>query len=869
MNLKEILHDEIMPMVEKPSRYVGTEYNAVIKDTKDIELRVALVFPDLYDLGLGNVGILILYSILNDLPWCWCERAYAPAMDMEDELRKRDLPLFCNESKDSLSDMHMIGFTLQSELTYTNILTCIDLAGLSLRAEDRAEDAPLLFAGGPAVFNPEPLVPFFDFFVIGEGEDIILEIAETLRPLRNATRDEKLRALEGIEGIYIPKFYPFETLADGQVLPKEDAPKINKLVVDDLNTAKFPTDYIVPYTQQVHDRLALETLRGCTQGCRFCQAGMVTRPVRERTLENVDKLMEEALAKTGYEEVSLVSLSTCDYSRPRMLVNQAARRAAKDRVSVSLPSLRLDSFSVEMADAVADVRRSGLTFAPEAATPRLRSVINKWIPDEGLLDMAAEAYKRGWSHVKCYFMIGLPTERDEDIEAIVDLSKRTLAVGRKIKSNARVHLGVSTFVPKPFTPFQWAPQIGMEETERRQLILDRGFKGNGGIKFGRHTSETTFIEGLLARSDRRAADLLEAAWNNGARFESWDEHCNLAAWQKAIEDTGFDVEFAFRERDLNERLPWDHLDVLMPKEWMQEDWARAMELTHAPDCRAGKCHLCGVIFRERKLCQHMLKNQRQGRIDERDWTPIPVPEHAEPLPVQRLRFRIGRHSEPRFLSHLELVNSWIRTLRRAKAPLSYSQGFHAHPKVTFAAAAPVGEESIADYMDVILTQRCDPADMLKRVKAVVPKGIEAYECREVSIKTESLMSSVEGFSWSFHFHADDPQALQNRVEEMMAAEELLVERKVKAKKQRRKGRRSAPKQTREIDIRPMLTELRVTHVDGNDISIECSSCAHDGRLAKSREILQLLGLDPLKVHVMKRATHFVGDAATAPDLTNV
>ena len=491
MNLSQVIHKEILPAVEKPSRYLGTEINSTHKVLDDVDLRVALVFPDLYDLGLGNLGILILYSILNDLPWCWCERGYAPAADMEQALRERGLPLFCNESKDSLGDMDMIGFTLQSELTYTNILTCIDLAGLPLRTADRHEDAPLLFAGGPAVFNPEPLAPFIDFFVIGDGEDVILEIVETMRSIKSLPRLEKLATLAKIKGIYVPVLYPFEELADGRILPKVDAPKIVKRTVDTLDGAKFPTNYVVPYTQQVHDRLGLEVLRGCTQGCRFCQAGMVTRPVRERTLKNIDKLMEESLAKTGYEEVSLVSLSTCDFSRPLQLIDQASRRAARDRVSVSLPSLRLDSFSVEMADAVADVRRSGLTFAPEAATPRLRAVINKWIPDEGLLEMAAEAYKRGWQHVKCYFMIGLPTERDEDILAIADLSKRTLLVGQEINPKARVNLGVSTFVPKPFTPFQWAAQIDMEETERRQQILDREFKGHNAIKFGRHDAKTT------------------------------------------------------------------------------------------------------------------------------------------------------------------------------------------------------------------------------------------------------------------------------------------------------------------------------------------------------------------------------------------
>ncbi len=706
--LREVLERDVLPAVERPSRYLGSELNSTHKDPGAVDLRVALVFPDLYDLGLGNLGILILYAILNKLDWCWCERAYAPAPDMERQLRDRGLPMFTNESKDSLGTMDVIGFTLQSELTYTNILNIIDLAGMPLRTKDRDESHPLTMAGGPSVFNPEPLAPFIDFFVIGEGEDVVLDIAESLRASKGLPRVERLEALAKIGGVYVPELYPFETMPDGRILPKEDAPKIVKRIVQDLDGATFPVNYIVPYTAQVHDRVGLEVLRGCTQGCRFCQAGMVTRPVRERSLEKVDELMQRTLEATGYEEISLVSLSTCDFSRPRMLVEQAAKRAAQENVAVSLPSLRLDSFSVELADMVAGVRRSGLTFAPEAATPRLRAVINKWIPDEDLLQMSSEAFKRGWNHVKTYFMIGLPTERDEDVEAIVDLCIRTLKLGRTVNPKAKVNTGVSTFVPKPFTPFQWAEQITLDEAYRRQRILENGFRPHAAIKFGRHEPETTFIEGMLSRADRRGADLIEAAWRNGARLESWNEHLNFQAWLDAVQQTEYDVAGALRARELDERLPWDHIDMMIPKKWFQEDWQRAMELKHAQDCRAGKCHLCGVIYRERDLCKHMLKRQKQGRIDEQAWVRTPLPEFKEPEPAQRLRLRIGRLGETRFLSHLELVNAWIRVLRRACAPIAYSQGFHAHPKLGFATAPPLGEESVGDYMEITLRARgCD------------------------------------------------------------------------------------------------------------------------------------------------------------------
>ena len=848
-SLREKLQNEILPLVQKPSRYLGTELNSTHKDLNDVDLRVALVFPDLYDLGLGNLGILILYAILNEKPWCWCERAYTPAPDMEAILRERGLPLFTNESKDSLAAMDLIGFTLQSELTYTNILNAIDLAGIPLRTKDRDESHPLTMAGGPSVFNPEPLAPFIDFFVVGEGEDAIVEIAELLRPMKLNTRREKLEALAKLEGVYVPELYPFETMPDGQILPKEDAPKIVKRTVQNLDGATFPVNYVVPYTQQVHDRVGLEVLRGCTQGCRFCQAGMVTRPVRERSLEKIDELMERTLAATGYEEVSLVSLSTCDFSRPRMLVEQAARRAAKDNVSVSLPSLRLDSFSVELADMVAGVRRSGLTFAPEAATPRLRALINKWIPDEDLLTMSSEAYKRGWNHVKTYFMIGLPTERDEDVEAIVDLCIRTLKLGRTFNPKAKVNTGVSTFVPKPFTPFQWAEQITLVEAYRRQGILERGFKGHSAIKFGRHEPETTFIEGLLTRADRRGADLLEAAWRNGARLESWSEHLNIDAWYKAIEQTNFDVKEQFRERDLNERLPWDHIDVLMPKQWFQEDYQRAMELQHAQDCRAGKCHLCGVIYRERELCKHMLKRQKQGRIDEQNWQPTPIEKYVEPEPVQRLRFRIGRTGEVRFLSHLEVMNAWVRALRRARAPLSYSQGFHAHPKITFATAAPVGEESIGDYMDVVLKEIVDPIELLGRVQATLATGFRAINVEEVPLKAPALMAACSGYAYSLTATAEG-ETVATRIAEIMDAGEILVERDVKVKDWKGRERR----EKKDIDIRPMIARLEITQSANHQTIIEFDTVIVGGRSARPREIVALLGLDSVSTQVLKRDT---------------
>lgn len=862
MNLRRALERDILPIVEKPSRYLGTEHNTVHKHEElargEIDVRLALVFPDLYDLGLGNLGLHILYAVLNRLPWCWAERAYSPALDLERELRARGLPMFAWESKDSLGDLDGLGFTLQSELTYTNILNLIDLAGIPLRTADRDDSHPLTFAGGPAVFNPEPLAPFMDFFVIGDGEDAVVDLAEALRRTRGRPRAERLAEIAKLDGFYVPALYPMDELPDGRLVPPLDAPRIVKRTVRDLDGATFPVDYIVPFTKQIHDRVSLEVLRGCTQGCRFCQAGMTTRPVRERSLVAIDKLMERTLAATGYEEVSLVSLSTCDYSRVRTLVEQAATRAEADHVSVSLPSLRLDSFSVDLADRVAGFRRSGLTFAPEAASPRLRALINKWIPDEDLLDMACAVYDKGWDHVKLYFMIGIPTEREDDVDAIADLTLRALARGRAANRRAKVHTGVSTFVPKPFTPFQWARQIGIEECEAKQRqLLDR-FRRHPAVKFGRHDPEETFLEGLVSRSDRRAADLIEAAFRKGARFDAWNEFRKFDIWQEAIAETGFDAEDALRERDPAERLPWDHIDVLIPKEWFQQDWAKALELQHAGDCRAAKCWQCGVIDRERDLCLHMLRDCRQGAREETGVTLAPHTEKrpAEPDPVQRIWLKVGREGDARFLSHLETMNAWIRALRRARAPLAYSQGFHAHARVAFSTAAPVGEESRGDYLDLLLIRPVDPAELVRDVSAALPDGLLVFDGFEVSRGVPSLQAQVEGFAYRIFPEAITRGTLEERVGALLAAPSLVVERLAKS---------NGAKARIQVDVRPCIASLTVGGCDDGDAWVDFTTRCANGRTAKPREILSLLGLEPSSTRVLKIDT-FLAPQSVSPAL---
>jgi radical SAM family uncharacterized protein/radical SAM-linked protein len=836
-NLKSRLLNELLPRVQKPARYLGNELHSIHKDPDSVRLRVALFFPDFYELGLGNLGLHILYAILNTREDVWAERAYTPAPDMEALLREKDLPLFMLESKDALPAADLIGFTLQSELTYTNILNALDLAGIPLRSEGRDDRHPLIMAGGPCAMNPEPLAPFIDFFLIGDGEEAIHEIADALVPLRGAGRVEKLDALAEIEGVYIPG----RRRADGR--------KVRRRIVRNLDAAPFPSEYIIPFIKPVHDGVPIEVMRGCTRGCRFCHAGIVNRPVRERSTDAAESLVRRSLDATGQENVSLVSLSTCDYSDACELVARAAAAAHPRGASVSLPSLRLDNFAVELADMVTGVRRSGLTFAPEAATPRMRAIINKYIRDDDLIEMAREAFRRGWTHIKTYFMIGLPMERDEDVEAIADLCLRTLEAGREITKRATIRTSVSTFVPKPFTPFQWAPQISLAETARRQALLADRFRKHPGINFGRHNPEASYIEGLLSRAGREAADLIEAAWRRGARHETNDDAVNPAAWREAVEATGYDAEAAMGVRNREETFPWDHIDAGVDRAWLWREWEKALRLELTPDCRAGRCHRCGIQQRHPGVCT-VRSAEEAGPAEKPAETPQTLPE--APDPVQRIRFRIGRRGEARLLGHLELQTAWIRALRRAGAPMAHSKGFHAHPKLSFSTAAPLGEESEGDYLDVLLTDKRDPETLLAALRAELPHGILAMDAAEAPLKSPALMSVVSGFRYEIEVAEPDAD-LGDRVADLMARESLEVDREVKARGKKGKGGRPGRK-TITLDIRPLITELAVTAAGEDRAVLIFETRKKADRIAKPREILALLRLPADRVIVRKKAT---------------
>lgn len=819
MNLSDVLEHEILPAVEKPSRYLGAELHAVHKDPRTVELRLALVFPDLYDLGLGNLGLHILYHLLNQLPWAWAERANMPAPDLEAALRARGLPLFALESRDPLRSLHAVGFTLQTELTYTNILSILDLSGVPLRAAHRGEKDPLVFAGGPTAFNPEPVAPFMDFMVIGDGEEAIVDVAEVLRGTLGRPREERLRTLATLEGVYVPSLYPMEVLPDGAVVPARGHPPVRRRVVADLDAVDFPTTTIVPFTKLVHDRVGIEVLRGCTHGCRFCQAGMTSRPVRERSVDEVSRLLREAVTATGYDEVSLVSLSTCDHSRVHDLIDQAVAVAGTRHVAVALPSLRLDTFSVDLAAKVQTTRRTSLTLAPETASDRLRDLVNKPIRDEQLLETADQAFAAGWEHLKLYFMIGLPTETDDDVRAIADLARRVLKIGRDHTRRAHVNLGVSTFVPKPHTPLQWCAQIDMEETQARHDILKVALGRTHAVKPGRHDPRTTWIEGLLSRGDRRAADLIEAAWRHGARLDAWGEHLRFDAWHAAVEEVEFDVAAALGPRVVGQRLPWDHIDTLVSPDWLVAEHARAMELQWAPDCRQGRCNQCGVNKVAPELCAEMLRRGQQEPTSAPSAT-----RREEPDPVQRVWVQISRTGRARLLSHLEAMGAWVRALRRAGVPLAWSKGFHPHPRVAFSTALPQGQGAEADYMDLRLSAPMSPDELVERLSGVLSPGFGAHRAWTVPANTPALMALAEGAAYRV---TGDPAELAERAGVLLAAESLPHERPQKPKRGR-----SRP--ALQLDLRPMVHRLEVS--DGV-ATVELVRTAHTARL---RELLPLL-----------------------------
>lgn len=592
--------ERILPTVEKPGRYVGGELNQIYKNWDSVKTHVALAFPDIYDIGVPNLGLTILYHLLNERSDVLAERIYLPWVDMEKAMRENGIPLYALESKTPVAEFDILGITLPYETLYTNVLNLLDLARIPLHSSQRTIGDPLVIAGGHAVFNPEPIAPFFDAFAIGEGEEIIHDIVNVYQAWKEhpTTRQDLLADLARIEGVYIPSFYEPEYKDDGTIRSihrlHPDAPaQVQKRLVAHL--PKPPTRFIVPSVSVVHNRVSVEIMRGCTRGCRFCHAGMVTRPVRERSVDEIVSAVREALEATGFEEVALLSLSSSDYTHILDLVSRVAAETSDHYLTISLPSLRIESFSVNLMEKLRGSRQGGFTLAPEAATERMRNIINKPISTQQLLDTAREIYARGWTTIKLYFMIGHPSETIEDVQAIADLCKSVLAEGKKvIGKRASLHAGVSTFVPKPHTPFQWVACDTLEQIESKQALLKQQLRGPG-LKLTWNNPYETLMEAWLSRGDRRLAKVIETAWQFGAKFDAWQDNFDFAIWQRAFAVHGIDPAFyTHRHRSEDEIFPWDHIFSGVRKAYLLSEYRASLMEKTQEDCRQG-CFACGIL----------------------------------------------------------------------------------------------------------------------------------------------------------------------------------------------------------------------------------------------------------------------------------
>jgi len=599
--VKDRLFRDILPQVSKPARYTGGEVNMIKKDWEEAQAKMVFAFPDVYEVGMSHIGGKILYGLVNEKSNHLMERSFAPWPDLEEVMRRENIPLYSLESFRPLGDFDVVGFSLQYELSITNVLNMLDLSGIPLWSKDRPNGCPLVIAGGPVVFNPEPFAEFFDAFLIGDGEEVTLEFLDCVYKNREMDRNELLLKLAQIEGAYVPALYQVEYKDDGTIrkmypVVKEAPAKVRRRVIEDLDQAYYPDKPIVPYMDIVHDRAVLEVMRGCQRSCRFCHAGMVYRPVRERSVDTLKKQAAAQLASTGYEEISLASLSTLDYSGVSPLVKDLVKEYGPQGTGVSLPSLRVDAFSIDLANEVQKVRKTTLTLAPEAGTQRLRDVINKNVSDEQLFNAVEAAFKSGWNSLKLYFMIGLPGETDADLDGTIELIRKVKAIGdRYSRRPVEIRASLASFVPKAHTPFQWRAQNSIEELDKKRRYMMRERQRR--IKLSFHDSETSYLEGVIARGDRRLAAAIYKAWEKGCKFDGWSEYFHFDRWMEALRDCNIDPDFYnLRQRDYEEVFPWDFIETGIDRKYLIEEDERAEEGISTPDCRQEGCRDCGVCM---------------------------------------------------------------------------------------------------------------------------------------------------------------------------------------------------------------------------------------------------------------------------------
>jgi radical SAM family uncharacterized protein/radical SAM-linked protein len=796
-------------LIRRPSRYLGNEINTIVKDPHRTEVSVALVYPDVYDVGMSHLGLKILYHLLNKQDWLAAERVFSPWFDMEKEIRARGIGMRALETGRPLSEFDIVGFSLQHELSYTNVLNILELSDIPFLSNQRQEKHPLIIAGGPACFNPEPVAGFFDLFVIGDGEAATLEICRVLRGLKSKGKMRKknlLRQLIQIRGVYVPSFFRIHYSDRGTIREIEPLVKgythVEKAIVADIDEYDYPEQQVVPFSELIHDRMAIEISRGCTRGCRFCQAGMIYRPVRERSPDSILRKAAKGLELTGYEDLSLLSLSTGDYGCIKPLLKALMDKQSEEKIALSLPSIRVDSMQPDWIDQIRRVRKTGFTLAPEAGSERLRNMINKGLSRRDILEMARNIYRAGWNLIKLYFMIGLPFEGEKDVHEIVALAKEIVALAGKRSKKPKLNLSVATFVPKSHTPFMWTKQISLNESRRRIGIIRQGLQESR-VRVKWNQPELSWLEGIFSRGDRRLGRLVSDAYTHGARYDAWGEYFQMETWVEALSRLRIDPDFYMqRERPPEEIFPWDHIKSGVRKSYLRREWEKAKEGHRTSDCRQ-TCHECGV-------CDHKTVDLRLYQ----DWeTPLREPPPAREVDTRHVKkylLTFSKLEDARHLGHLELVRMFHRALRRAKLPLLFSGGYHPMPKVSFTCALPVGTESLQETLTIELKKTLDPNEVREKLNEQLPSGIRITSVEEVTRGRKAPRAIESTFLITVSGADLDTEAL----ERFMGSRDFILAKRGKNGEKR-------------INIRPAVKEMQlvssetvrvtIAHADGPEL----------------------------------------------------
>ena len=775
----------------KPSHYLGNEINSVHKGRANISVHIGLAFPDLYEVGMSYLGQKILYRQVNDEPDFWAERVFAPSIEAGKILKENDMPLCTLESDTPLKDLDILAFSLTHELCYTNILYMLDLANIPMRSEERDDAFPLLIAGGGAIFNAEPVADFFDVMVLGDGEKLLLYIAQAVQQAREAGDDKSrlLQRLRHLPGIYVPSF--FNPDSKGRLKSDyDDYRKVHKALLHDLNDVAFPTDQIIPYGKVIHDRLSIEIARGCTRGCRFCQAGSIYRPVRERKVEALVDIINQGLKQTGQEELSFLSLSTGDFSALEKLFMECFAKCQSEQVSIALPSLRVGSVNENLMALMARIRHTHATLAPEAGTSRLRNVINKGITEDELLEHTEALFRLGWNSVKLYFMIGLPSERDEDLTGIRDLCLKVLETGRSAKKRPRITASISTFIPKPHTPFQWEKQISLAETREKIRFLQDIFRPHRKLNLKWHDPEMSVLEGVFARGGRELSSIVEAAYDQGEIFTSWSDSFNLGPWLDIIAKSGLDYEKYFRSRDEQEVLPWDHLDCGISRKKLLSERHKAFQGRTTPDCRYAACRKCGVC--DKKNSPSRLSSPEKDTIDNilnmehRDQEDMPdnILFEQKDLSAKNFHYRIWYEKVGLsiYLSQLELQSLLERAMRRSGWPLSFSRGFRPAPVISFGQALSVGVASLAEWFNIYTREHISERQMLQDLNKNLVSGMKAYRVEPLSPGRRQPQAIRERFLVNFVLSGQNLEKVRKTWENFEGSDKFIVEKQGKKRK---------------------------------------------------------------------------------------